>query len=81
MSLKPKRSEAALQLALRNGPLVLAVLFDTTDPSSAFVPTLSSLTVVGNAVTPEPTPSQSHPGSGDRADTGFRAGHPSLVRI
>ena len=58
--LKPRRNEAALRL--RNSLLALAVLFVITNLSSAFPSVFSSLTVVWNAVTPEPTPSKSHAG-------------------
>ena len=60
--LKPRRNEAALRL--RNSLIALAVLFVITSLSSAFPSILSSLTVVWNAVTPEPTPSKSRAGSG-----------------
>jgi hypothetical protein len=61
--LKPRPNEAALRL--RNSLLALAVLFVITNLSTAFPSILSSLTVVWNAVTPEPTPSKSRAGSGN----------------
>ena len=60
--LKPRRNEAALRL--RNSLLALAVLFVITNLSSAFPSIFSSLSVVWNAVTPEPTLSKSRAGSG-----------------
>ncbi|KAF9645902.1 hypothetical protein BDM02DRAFT_3189300 [Thelephora ganbajun] len=71
--LKPRRNEAALRL--RNSLLALAVLFVITNLSSALPSISSSLTVVWNAVTPEPTPSKSRSGSvSDKSESGMEGG-------